>query len=473
MPLELGWFLARVLRLCCVEGDDRMQNGNISKALLVFCAAHVPVLGVMAWLVGTPMFWPMAISSGLAALAALDLRLSARRGQITLACALIAQPALMVGIMANHPWQIDLHMYFFAVMAILSLLASIPALIVATILVAAHHLALNFLLPELVYPGGSDIWRTVIHAVILASETAGLVWMVFLRQRQEQGIVEQTRRATELADSAEQARLDQEKASDRIALAFDAAGESIETVKVNSNHVRELTDKIAAGANQQTNSVQSASAAVEQMVANVKQSAENAAETEKISKQAAQRANSAGQTVGEAVSAMRTIAEKIGIVQEIARQTDLLALNAAVEAARAGEHGKGFAVVASEVRKLAERSQGAALEISELSQQTMTVSSEAGALLKELVPEISRTAELVGDISSASRDQSIGTQQIQSAIRELDDVISLYGRLTSEAAGAAGELAAGAKTLDELLKQQGSSASGNSLVEPSSDAQAA
>jgi methyl-accepting chemotaxis protein len=100
---------------------------------------------------------------------------------------------------------------------------------------------------------------------------------------------------------------------------------------------------------------------MEEMASNVKQNSDNAAQTEKIARQSAQDAEVSGSAVTRAVAAMETIAQKIMIVQEIARQTDLLALNAAVEAARAGEHGRGFAVVASEVRKLAERSQAAAL----------------------------------------------------------------------------------------------------------------
>ncbi|WP_231750158.1 methyl-accepting chemotaxis protein, partial [Blastomonas sp. CCH1-A6] len=150
------------------------------------------------------------------------------------------------------------------------------------------------------------------------------------------------------------------------------------------------------------------SASMEEMAANIKQNADNAAQTEKIARQSAQDADVSGQAVNRAVGAMQMIAEKISIVQEIARQTDLLALNAAVEAARAGEHGRGFAVVASEVRKLAERSQGAAAEISQVSSETVKAAAEAGDMLGKLVPDIRRTAELVSEISAACREQDIG-----------------------------------------------------------------
>ena len=184
-----------------------------------------------------------------------------------------------------------------------------------------------------------------------------------------------------------------------------------------------LMTQLSRGATEQAAAAEKASASMEEMRANIRQSAENAAQTERIALTAAHDAAETGAVVTDAVTAMASIAEKIGIIREIARQTDLLALNAAVEAARAGQHGQGFAVVAAEVRKLAERSQEAAVEIGQLSGTTLQVSRKAGEKLAALVPAIQQTASLVQSISAASSEQSIGIEQINEAIRDLDAVI--------------------------------------------------
>jgi methyl-accepting chemotaxis protein len=211
------------------------------------------------------------------------------------------------------------------------------------------------------------------------------------------------------------------------------------------------SDQLSQGSTEQAAAAEEASAAMEQMTANIRQAADNAAQTEKIAVQASKEASESGDAVTEAVTAMKTIAEKINIIQEIARQTDLLALNAAVEAARAGSHGKGFAVVASEVRKLAERSQQAAAEIGTLSTRTVTVSEKAGGMLKQLLPSIQRTSDLVQEISAATREQNIGADQINQAIRELDKVIQQNASAATEAASVSQSLAAQSDQLRAMI----------------------
>ena len=222
-------------------------------------------------------------------------------------------------------------------------------------------------------------------------------------------------------------------------------------VSSGSQELSASSEQLSQGATEQASSAEEASASMEEMAANIKQNADNAAQTEKIARQSAKDAEASGEAVGRAVGAMRTIAEKISIVQEIARQTDLLALNAAVEAARAGEHGKGFAVVASEVRKLAERSQAAAAEISTLSGQTVSVATEAGEMLNRLVPDIRKTAELVSEISAACREQDIGASQINEAIQQLDKVTQQNAGASEEMSGTSEELAAQAEELQTSI----------------------
>jgi methyl-accepting chemotaxis protein len=148
---------------------------------------------------------------------------------------------------------------------------------------------------------------------------------------------------------------------------------------------------------------------------------------------------------------MKEIAGKIAIIEEIARQTNLLALNAAIEAARAGEHGKGFAVVASEVRKLAERSQQAAGEISRLSTNSVQVAELAGDMLGRIVPDIQRTAELVQEISVACREQDAGAEQINRAIQQLDQVTQQNTAAAEKMASTADELASQADQLQSAV----------------------
>ena len=226
---------------------------------------------------------------------------------------------------------------------------------------------------------------------------------------------------------------------------------AVENVAAGSEELSASAETLSQGVSEQAASSEEASSSMEEMAANIRQNADNASETEKIARQSAADAAKSGEAVGKAVSAMKTIAEKIGIVQEIARQTDLLALNAAIEAARAGEHGKGFAVVASEVRKLAERSQAAAAEISTLSGQTLTVSEEAGQMLTRLVPDIQRTASLVSEITSASREQNTGAEQINVAIQQLDQVTQQNASAAEEMSSTSEELSSQAQQLQTSI----------------------
>ncbi|WP_300154636.1 methyl-accepting chemotaxis protein [Solidesulfovibrio sp.] len=208
-----------------------------------------------------------------------------------------------------------------------------------------------------------------------------------------------------------------------------------ENVATGSEELSASSETLSQGASEQASSVEESSSSMEEMTSSIQQNADNALQTETLARKAAEGAKRSGTAMTNTVKAMRDIASKISVIEEIARQTDLLALNAAVEAARAGEHGRGFAVVASEVRKLAERSQAAASEITGISRSSTQVAQRAGELLSKLVPDIQRTADLIQEISASSQEQSQGAVQVNTALQQLDLVIqqndSAYEELAS------------------------------------------
>ncbi|ANL39010.1 MULTISPECIES: methyl-accepting chemotaxis protein [Rhizobium] len=248
---------------------------------------------------------------------------------------------------------------------------------------------------------------------------------------------------------------------------LQAVGANARAIGAGANEIRSSADELSRRTEQQSASVEETAAALEEITTTVRDAAKRAEEASQLVTRTRLGAEKSGEIVRKAVSAMRQIEQSsveigniIGVIDDIAFQTNLLALNAGVEAARAGEAGKGFAVVAQEVRELAQRSARAAKEIKDLItnsgthvQTGVTLVGDTGKALDAIVSEVQEINQHVHAIAEASREQSIGLQEINTAVNTMDQGTQQNAAMVEQSTAASHCLATEATALNNLLGQ--------------------
>jgi methyl-accepting chemotaxis protein/cell division protein FtsL len=509
--------------------------------------------------------------SGLAAAGALSLLVTLAVARQSAAFRYLAVSVLMAQIMAalvaanGQTWQTDLHMAFFAALAVTALLYDIKAILLGTVLVAVHHLLLGMALPDLIFFNGGGFLRVALHAVILVIEAVGLVWMTYNTQKLFAVSQDQSVQAHELAAQAQgltrdieqsQTRHLEERAqtmsqltnafgavvsaavagdfSRRVEVKFpdaelnaiasgindlvatvdrgiaetgsvlsalaktdltqrmngsyqgafaqlktdtnavaDTLSDVVGRLRETSRALKTATSEILSGANdlserttKQAATIEETSATMEQLAATVVQNADRAKEASVVAATVTRTAEEGGQVMTEATHAMERITSSsgkisniIGLIDDIAFQTNLLALNASVEAARAGDAGKGFAVVAVEVRRLAQSAASASADVKALIEQSATevrggseLVAEAATKLGSMVAAARSSNELMETIARESRAQAGSIEEVNAAVRIMDEMTQHNAALVEETNAAIEQTEAQASELDRLVE---------------------
>ena len=435
---------------------------------------HTIAVAVIATYTNQPMLVPAALAViAAAAYTAAWLRDPIAASTRFLAAAvMVGQISLMV-MAASGRYQIDLHMYYFAGLAMLAVFCDWRLILLAAGLTAVHHLSFNFLLPYAVFPDGSDVGRVLLHAAIVILETVVLVFLtrflanalatataMLTEARHAQAEAERSteeRQAVQRQAAADRSALLQRIAGDletgldqRLATVGDAVATmraSATAMSTNTTDVTARAQEVSQAADRLGGDMTLLTQAAEELSRSISAITGQMDSSANLSEQAVAEADGARQRVAGLEDAAAKIGEIVTLISSIAEETNLLALNATIEAARAGEAGKGFAVVAAEVKTLATQTAGATEEITRQVQAIQQSTGDTVAVIRRIGTVIDRINQTALEIAQSVREQESTTAGIAATVAEAAGGGAEVTKAIGTVAGSTAEIDAAAGTV--------------------------
>ena len=460
---------------------------RVACVLLGLSFLHVPLLILIDLLLGRSAWLPSALAFFMAAAALL---LFARFGaaivtQMAMAIVLIAQVSLMVASLAGHPWQPDMHMYYFAVLALLAGFCDWRPIVMGAALTAAHHLILQYLLPAAVFYQGGSLARVLLHAVIVIIETSFLTMVAVMMERLFAVNEDNLARAHETAERERVAGEREKHLGEELArradtlrqivaifrgrmeeemAVLDAAAGTMQDEAIaltqTSDQARAKTVIVSDATSETLLGIDHLSAASDELAMSIGEIGRSVAHSADGSATAAELARRASSEIEVLARNSQNVGAVVELIRSIAAQTSLLAHNATIDAARAGEMGRGFAVVAGEVKTLSAQTAKATDEVSAQIGAMQDASQRSLKAIRDIVTAIGDVERVAEAISVSVQQQGQATSEIAHQVRmsfdgarRSADIVGSFEAMTEGAHHAAQQVQGSAEALAAHARQ--------------------